>query len=179
MHYLSALILIMAMAGASTAQPSPTAPKSTGFADSPNTKKQKIDRKLIKTLASKSTWNSLPSIPSLVSESNPHSHGITRIIRNPAELSSNPSLAEKSQKSIETFLNHKTIDWSKEMIVVYKGETRRSAQNEQLLREVVQLEDGRLQICLTAGPNQECYACPSMIAIVEKCEGKLKLPFEN
>jgi hypothetical protein len=171
----------MAIVGASIAQtpPPPTAPKSTGFADSTNTKKQKIDRKLIKTLASKSTWNSLPSIPSINSKNNPIDSGGFGIIRSPAELSSNPSLAEKSQKSIETFLNHKTIDWSKEMIVVYKGESRRSAQNEQLLREVVQLEDGRLQICLTAGPNQECYACPSMIAIVEKCEGKLKLPFEN
>lgn len=175
MYYLSAfiLILLMAIVGASTAQPPPTAPKSTGFADSQNTKKQKIDGKPIKILATISTWKGLPSIPSLVSESNPHSHGITRIIRTPAELSGNPSLAAQSQKSIETFLNHKTIDWSKEMILVYRGHSTRSPQHEKLLDEVLLLKDGQIQIYLTDGPKQECYACPSMIAIVEKCEGKL------
>jgi len=179
MYYLLALILFMAIVGASTAQPPPppTAPKSTDFADSQNTKKQKIEGKPIKILATKSTLKGSPWIPdlvpSLVSESNPHSHGITRIIRTPAELSGNPSLVEQSQKSIETFLKHKTIDWSKEMILVYTGLTARGPQHEKLLDEVLLLKDGRIKICLTDGPKQECYACPSMIAIVEKCEGKL------
>ena len=177
MYYLSALILFMAIVGASTAQPPPTVPKSTGFADTQNSKKQKIDGKSIKILASKSTLKGSPWIPdlvpSLVSESNPHSHNITRIIRTPAELSGNPSLVEQSQKSIETFLKHKTIDWSKEMILVYIGHSARGPQHEKLLDEVLLLKDGQIQIYLTDGPNQECYACPSMIAIIEKCEGKL------
>lgn len=179
MYYLLALILFMAIVGASTAQPPPppTATKSTDFADSQNTKKQRIEGKPIKILATKSTLKGSPWIPdlvpSLVSESNPHSHDITRIIRTPAELSGNPSLVEQSQKSIETFLKHKKIDWSKEMILVYTGLTARGPQHEKLLDEVLLLKDGRIKICLTDGPNQECYACPSMIAIVEKCEGKL------
>ena len=176
MHYLSALILFMAIVGASTAQPPPppTAPKSTGFADSQNTKKQKIDGKPIKILATKSTLKGSPwLVPSLVSENNSDAQNVTRIIRSPAELSGNPSLVEQSQKSIETFLKHKTIDWSKEMIIVYRGYNARSSQHEKLLDEVLLLKDGQIQIYLTDGPNQECYACPSMIAIVEKCEGKL------